>query len=120
MLSGLPLFTAAFAFLPPHFSHTEISVSQALHVAFPQLNSNRHGVKMKKVCELCLASVIYHYEFLQKNLPETHILFENYLFRVPNLIETLQSLVICGSARPENDLRPTGLNSYMYSELYCS
>lgn len=114
MLSGLPIFTGAFASLPPHFPHTETSVIQALHVAFPQLNSNGHNAKMKKVCELCLASVIHHYEFLQNTLPERHILFENYLFRVPTLIETLQRLVVCGRAMPENDLRPTGLYLYLY------
>jgi hypothetical protein len=110
VLSGLPIFSAKFATLPPRFMAMDAIVARAVGIAFPQLDGNDYLRKMRRVCEFCLASVVYHLDFLEDTLEETHLVFENAIFREEQLLEQLEMRVICRLPTPEDEMRPTGEN----------
>jgi hypothetical protein len=107
VLSGLPLYSKEFATLPPHFKSCDHSVNRAIDLCFPTLDSSNR--KLRKVLEFCLASVVYHFDYLQRVLPVNHVLFENVLFREVGVLEALSHQIVCRVAVPEDDLSPTGI-----------
>ena len=109
VLSGLPIFSSKFATLPPHFPSTDNVVVRAINISFPHLQYDEYLRKMRKVCELCLASIVFHLEFLQKTLPVDHIMYENAIFREPELLEHLTDCVVCRLPTSQDDIRPTGM-----------
>ena len=107
VLSGLPIFSSKFATLPPHFPSTDNAVVRAISICFPQLEYDEYLRKLRKVCELCLASVVFHLDFLQRTIPGDHIMYENAIFCEPELLEHLTDCVVCRLPTPQDDIRPT-------------
>jgi len=104
-LAGLPIDRPEFAILPPHFAHDQ---QTAIRDCFPGAPAS-----MSRVLEFSLAAVVHHRLFLQKTLPPAHRLFRTPLFSQPLLLEQLSADVKCGSALPDDSLRPTGVPPYV-------
>jgi hypothetical protein len=69
-VSGLPLDKPEFALLPPQFVARSSEVDKAIDSCF-----NRIPANLRLVAEFCLASVVYHRNFLLDNLPRQHPVF---------------------------------------------
>jgi hypothetical protein len=76
ILSGLPQNESGFACVPPHFEDGDEDVMRALFKYFPSYTSSNLG----RLIRFCVASVVYHREFLRKTLPKNHKLFHTSLF----------------------------------------
>ncbi|KAA8493106.1 hypothetical protein FVE85_8551 [Porphyridium purpureum] len=92
-LAGLPINKATFALLPPNFTteslcHQLISskINTAIHMVFPFVDLAEH-MNMREVLLMCLASLIYHREWLQSALPANHRLRQNFAMTAPELAE---------------------------------
>jgi hypothetical protein len=115
VVSGLPLLSPEFAILPPHFSRRDDVVQHAIQVCFPDITPQKPNMqKMVRVAEMCLASVVYHSEFLIQTLPSTHVLFESTLFREQEMLSELQQRVLCRIAVPSDTIQPTGFSLCIY------
>ena len=102
VLCELPLENEAFASLPPHFcmiitAAKERTVRESVKACFPRLSD------LPKLCPVlhhCLASVVYHRDYLTRTLPATHPLFNTPLFtshcRGSLMIEALKDCVHAG------------------------
>lgn len=95
-VSGLPLDSDMFAILPPHFND---SVNNSLlidtvHELYPV---SKRLPNTLSLCTHGLASIIYHAEFLKKDLPSNHILFSSKLFSESRFIDNLKPHIICGT-----------------------
>ncbi|KAE9052354.1 hypothetical protein PR001_g597 [Phytophthora rubi] len=111
VIAGLPLNKARFAALPPHFS-SPVSSTVEVDVArvFPGLVD---ADELRPILHLCLASLVYHGDYLLENLAPSHALLSTYLFRDPIAMARLRSQVItCDSPW----MRPTGTPPYI--EIY--
>ncbi|KAF0704091.1 hypothetical protein AaE_015112 [Aphanomyces astaci] len=103
VVAGLPLESGGFAVLPPHFvAGSEPMVANAGAVVFPRLWVHE---ELRGVLKLCLASLVYHKEFLEASLPPKHQLLAYVLFGDLTLANTLGSTVTLAS----NILQPTGI-----------
>jgi hypothetical protein len=102
---GLPLSSVDFAILPPHFriDHSD-TVTRAVELCFP----NRPA-KYDLLLSICLASIVYHREFLRHNLPSNHPLFSSLLFLDRGLLDSLVPLVVCGIEDPDRSMHATGI-----------
>ena len=114
---GLPLESSSFSVLPPMFVHRDNIVEEAIRMCFPQLLHT-----MREIAEFCLASVVYHKDYLIKTLPKHHLLFSSPLFRDRRLLKDLNGKVECRLPTPTCDIRSTGLLFYVFnimiSDLY--
>ncbi|KAF0739969.1 hypothetical protein Ae201684P_016791 [Aphanomyces euteiches] len=78
VVCGLPVNSANFAILPPHFPNLDDPILlSALEMSFPTLVKlpNLHGV----LC-LVLASLVYHFEHLHSKMPINHPLHSTPIF----------------------------------------
>lgn len=67
IVAGLPLHDTNFSLLPPHFPPNDSDVAEVVNGEFPvALTSMQH---MAGIFELCLASVVYHRDWLTRHLP---------------------------------------------------
>eukprot|EP00834_Sanchytrium_tribonematis_P003532 NODE_139_length_16235_cov_0.569038.p3 type:complete len:603 gc:universal NODE_139_length_16235_cov_0.569038:14135-15943(+) len=108
VVSGLPQESANFSILPPFFEVRNETVDNAINNLFPNAPIN-----MKRVCEFCVASVVYHSDYLRNNLPETHLLFSNYLFTDLGLLSSLKAIVKCRRANENDVLTATGIPPFV-------
>ena len=88
---GLPVNKTNFAMLPPHFVEVNDLIENTLSQAFPSYPAN-----LKYVLEHCLASLVYHEEYLRQTLHPNHILLNSYLFRSNTAMNQLKEFVVCG------------------------
>ncbi|ETV87191.1 hypothetical protein H257_02166 [Aphanomyces astaci] len=110
VVAGLPLNSAGFAQLPPHFDATDsATVTSAVRYMFPRLSKN---VALLGVLKLGLASLVFHADYLRSTLPASHAVLHTAIFRDDELRVKLRSLLRSSSAT----LAPTGLPPYV--ELY--
>ena len=101
---GLPVESSDFALLPPFFKdnrHVLSGIEAAFGVSYP--------AHLRKVLEMCLASVVYHSAFLLDFLPGNHKLLATVLFRDVHLLNSLRSDVDCRLATATDEMRPTGI-----------
>lgn len=114
-VSGLPRQSHQFATLPPFFPTRDEStcnlVEKALAVAFP--NVSKH---LMRTCEFCLASIIYHYDFLKETIPKESPVWETQLFSHHELIDQLKPLIACRVANDEDPIQGTGIPSYVFNK----
>eukprot|EP00644_Phytophthora_capsici_P006645 jgi/Phyca11/118431/e_gw1.36.382.1 len=87
-VSGLPPGSHKFAVLPPHFGKRDEFIESGIACVFPGLPS-----QLAYVGEFCLASLVYHAEYLKTNLDPKHPLLETTLFQHPTLITELSAKV---------------------------
>jgi hypothetical protein len=103
-VAGLPLNHADFAILGPFFLIRIPAVDAALTMCFPSAPDSMRGV-----LEFCLASVVYHYKFLQATIPATSPIFSSPLFRDPALLKTLTDAIVCRREIPGDRVQATGV-----------
>ncbi|KAF1785226.1 hypothetical protein GQ600_11666 [Phytophthora cactorum] len=88
VVAGLPLNRSAFATLPPYFADPRNSaVGECVRRMFPALADDEN---LRQTLQLCVASLIYHADFLQQQLPRNHTLLSTVLFRDDSVIASLK------------------------------
>ncbi|OQR82248.1 hypothetical protein ACHHYP_16331 [Achlya hypogyna] len=109
-VAGLPLNQSAFSVLPPHFPNNHVAaVEVAVPLVFPSLNS---VTSISGVLRHCLASLVFHDDYLVAPLPPTHALLSRALFRSSTfLTDFISHIQTTSSAR-----QPTGILPYV--EIY--
>ncbi len=106
IVAGLPLDSVNFSVLPPFFTHPDSElVRRAISLCFPSLK----GKMAVRVLTFCLASVVYHREWLRANVPAASPLWNTALFRDVELQNGLAAMVECRLPKPNDDIRATGL-----------
>jgi hypothetical protein len=108
-VSGLPTDKAEFAVLPPYFDvgsdQFDIQIIRsAIATCFPGIPDSVYGV-----AKYCLASLVYHSEYLLSQLPVNHPLFQTALFRQPDLVEILRKLTKCTLPSTSTPITATGI-----------
>jgi len=102
---GLPLASIEFAILPPHFRDgCNDLVQRAVALCFP----NRPAC-YNLVLSMCLASVVYHREFLRSTLLSNHPVFSSFLFVDSELMNDLVPHITCGVDDPNGAMHATGI-----------
>jgi hypothetical protein len=105
LVSGLPILSANFGILPPHFEDENFEdLNFAIRTCFPCLPNT-----MTRASMFLLASVVHHSQYLQETLPSTHPLFATILFTHPCLLSKLRSKVKCSLWSQGAHIQPTGL-----------
>jgi hypothetical protein len=61
------------------------------------------------ILKYALASVVYHSDYLIRELPESHIIFQHALFRTPGLLTQLKDLVFSGLHQEWDEIQPSGV-----------
>eukprot|EP00924_Labyrinthula_sp_SR-Ha-C_P014698 snap_masked-scaffold_85-processed-gene-0.23-mRNA-1 protein AED:0.28 eAED:0.28 QI:0/0/0/1/1/1/2/0/293 len=108
-VSGLPISTYKFSTLPPRFEFADDQVERAKQLIFPSVPK-----QISLILEFCLASMVYHENFLRKELPENHLLFNTPIFQEKSLIQTLREKVICGVSNSDGSgLQATGILAHV-------
>jgi hypothetical protein len=90
-VSGLPINDASFALLPPHFSEEDTDIDNALAMIYPRLPGH-----LRYIVTYCLASLVYHREYLENTIHSGHALRASPIFTNNELYRSLKSKVICG------------------------
>lgn len=103
ILARLPVQSADFATLPPHFAVDDDRTRRAIKTCFPNAPTNLNGI-----LELCLASLVFHKEFLKKKLAPRHPLFSSPLFADSSL-DFLAGIVQCGLPNATSRLQSSGI-----------
>lgn len=117
-VTGLPTCDPQFALLPPHFIDSDspidrLYISSVIGEVFGVLPSS-----MNAIAEFCLASVIYHRDFLFATLPRNHRLFSTSLFTNRQRLDLLSTCVACHLPKPKDSLKSTGIPPHV--SLMCS
>eukprot|EP00924_Labyrinthula_sp_SR-Ha-C_P014656 snap_masked-scaffold_74-processed-gene-0.44-mRNA-1 protein AED:0.01 eAED:0.01 QI:0/-1/0/1/-1/1/1/0/718 len=108
-VSGLPISSYKFSTLPPRFTFADDQVERAKQLMFPSAPK-----QISLILEFCLASMVYHENFLRKELPENHLLFNTPIFQEKSLIQTLRKKVICGVSNSDGSgLQATGIPAHV-------
>ncbi|RHY17684.1 hypothetical protein DYB25_012489, partial [Aphanomyces astaci] len=113
IVSGLPESSAAIGTLPPHFgARDDPVVTDALRVVLPTLSN---AACLSTVLRMCLASVVYHMEWLVDTFPQHHTLFSTVLFRNKDLLHQLAPNVTIN----DGNIRRTGIppHVHLYTQL---
>jgi hypothetical protein len=101
-VAGLPHLNVNFAILPPFFrTHSDV-LDTAISDCFPGAPANLH-----RVLESCIASVLYHSEFLRATLKAEHRLFTTPLFTRPEYF-ALRTEVVSRLYEIGDPIQPTG------------
>ena len=66
-VSGLPIDSAEFSILP-HFEECNEQVEKTIKICFPTISED-----LFKICEFCLASLVYHVDFFLKQSSHSFI-----------------------------------------------
>lgn len=107
-VTGLPSSSSQFAILPPFFARRPDNLDSIITRVFPRLPQN-----LRQVAEFALASVIYHNDFLQANLPSGHRLFSSPLFTT-HLLAELKPYVECRTNKPSDTFLATGIPPHVH------
>lgn len=111
-IAGNPIHSAAFALTPPYFVAYHPLIDDAIAACF-------HGPPhMRKVFEFCLASLVYHSDFLKANLPPDAPLFSSPLFTHAAYLETLKPLVKCQIATGSEPFQSTGIPPHVHQLVH--
>ncbi|KAH9153098.1 hypothetical protein AeRB84_004595 [Aphanomyces euteiches] len=103
-VAGLPFESPNFALSSPFWCDSDGLVSKAVMDCFPLCPP-----RLLKICEFCLASMVYHSDNLESTLPNNHLLFQTALFRNPALLHELKRLVLRRHTTPSDNFRCTGI-----------
>jgi len=115
-VSGLNPLHPSFAVLPPCFV-SDYDPKPLLRYLFS--NFDRQTPELQKVLTMTTASVIYHIEWLKRNLEFGHPLFANDLFRIlPD--RPFSQMVECRTWKPGDVLRATGIPPHVLLLLHSS
>lgn len=105
VVAGLPLQRAEFAVLPPHFDDDYVVSEEKVNGWL--LNYAHFPECFKSCVPYLLASLVYHYQFLQEHLPSNHRLRRSSIWTSGDL----RSLSAAGkvSLNPSVRMNPTGV-----------
>lgn len=106
VVCGLPADSPDFSLLPPHFNRTRVSVDDVKRY-FPSIND----LRLNEILSHCLASVLYHLDFLNKHLPKTAGFRSSLILSDSDNVERLTDAIIVGS-RSEY-MSATGIPPYI-------
>lgn len=106
LVSGLPIHQSNFAILPPHFESHNSTVSETIQRCYPHLVCQTN---MGSILRFCLASVIYHLDFLKEKLPSRDYFFQSALFCQETPLSALKDMIKCGIT--SSVLQATGIPS---------
>lgn len=118
VLACLPMNSTDFAILPPMFADVILSptVMEAIKIMFPSYLKTGGGEKEDekgyiplRVLSFCLASVVYHFDWLSATITKHHPLRSTPLFTDAGLKNQLRALVVCKCAGPDDVMQPTGV-----------
>lgn len=101
-VTGLSADSADFALLPPYFPTHLSAIDEAIDCCF------RGPPTMQRIFEFCLASVVWHSDYLHKTLPPNAPLFANPLFTQAHLLQQLRTAVKCHIGNGTECIRATG------------
>ena len=109
VLAGLPMGSSDFAVLPPRFRTGVLdkTVRDAISTLFPSYCEVSNA--FPRVLSFCLASVVFHSDWLLKTIPHNHPLRSCALFTDPALLASLKALVVCEIAQPGAEFQATGV-----------
>ncbi|RHY51693.1 hypothetical protein DYB30_013928, partial [Aphanomyces astaci] len=113
VVAGLPLASASFAVLPPHFVAGSSDAANATGaLVFPRLWVHP---TLRGVLSLCLASLVHHKAFLVTALPPKHPLLSSVLFGDASAAAILRANVTLTS----QTMQPTGIPPHvdLHSQL---
>jgi len=103
-VSGLDTSSVDMGALPPHFKN-HVDVSEVISISIVSRASN----SFKSAFPFLVASVVYHWEWLLNNLPETHPFFFSRIYS-SGIYGTWDPLVITGLFKcPETGMKASGL-----------
>ena len=108
-VAGLPADSPEFAVIAPHFAEINASVESMVRLCYPTVV----GRVDARVLQMCLASLVYHYDWLKVTAPSTSPLWNIPLFKDLDQLALLKKLVVCGVAKPNDTIRPTGLPAHI-------
>jgi hypothetical protein len=101
ILAMLSISSSEFAALHPHFDVVDDDVLRAVKACFPGAPQSMEAVLVQ-----CLASLVFHREFLRSNLVPDHPLFKSVLFS-QRLVDDLAARVALSF--PNDKISPTGI-----------
>jgi hypothetical protein len=87
-LSGLPVHDAKFSTVGPHFNSSNPIVDQYAKMFFPH-----SPIEMRHVCHWFLASLVYHFDYLNDKLAANHTIRSGILFQDPSVVPELKPLI---------------------------
>lgn len=104
-VAGHDLNSVNFGILPPFFpvAARGAALDSAINQCFPGAPAGMRGV-----LEHCLASILYHKEYLLRTLKPGHRLLNTVLFTRPQDFEALRMQVICRRHQIGDPMQPTG------------
>jgi hypothetical protein len=108
VVSGLPLEDEKFALLPPHFPYNDQFVNDAILQCFDSLSDR---VEFRSVLRICLASLVYHEDWLRENVVLEAGFFSTNLFGDADLLNSLKARVISGYDSPH--MTATGIPAHV-------
>ena len=93
-----------FGKLPPHFkSYVDVCI------AIPEAILAKATISLQKAFPFLIASVVYHWDWLHKNLPRSHPYFSSKIF-TSGIYETWKPLIVTGLFKnQETGMRASGL-----------
>ena len=111
VVSGLPVYSQSFVVLPPHFlPGVEDEVNEAIMSSFPgNLTRITH---LFPVLRMCLASVLYHYNWIRQHLVCGGPLRHLPIFSQVEVMGRLRDMVICPNLE-SGVLRATGIPAHV-------
>jgi hypothetical protein len=110
VLSGLPFNDRNFAALPPHFTKEGLTA-----ISWPRILPmySHYPVAFQHALPNLLASIVHHYEWLQKSLDRNHPFFSSSLMS-SGCIESLKPYVLTGINRCEKTgMKATGIPPFL-------
>ncbi|KAF1323390.1 hypothetical protein FI667_g10578, partial [Globisporangium splendens] len=101
---GLPIGSYEFAVLPPHFPECTEAVRTGVAVTFPGVPR-----ELAYVAGFCLASLVFHVDFIRATVPPAHPIFQTPVFQDPNLLHELSKQVKSGYGGANSTMVATGV-----------
>jgi integrase len=103
-VTGLKPDTISFGILPPFFITEPPIVHEMLRSCFPSTPD-----RLNRVTLFCMASLIYHRNYLRRELPTDHPLFYTPLYADNNKLEMLSQLIECRLQEKDDPIVSTGI-----------
>jgi hypothetical protein len=115
-VSGLPPLDERFAQMPPKFlsSLDPARISNVISQCF--MTSETTPSNMLPIYKMCLASIVYHKDYLRRTFISSHPIFSNPLFS-QGLVDTLSPYVVSEIAETSGIDRATGIPPHVISAL---
>lgn len=105
IIAGLPWMSGNFAILPPFFmGDFGDAVAEAIAMCFPNAPE-----ELASVLPFCLASLVYHADWLMERLSPAHPLRSTPIFR-PEILNRLKPFIVCRRYQEGDPIRPTGIS----------